>query len=148
MLRSYVEAIVRYRVSVVAILGLISVYLGVNLGNLRVEVDPDKNLPQGHPYIQAQNEIDDIFGGKNIAVIGIAPKQGDIFQPAVLKKVQKITDKLLLVPGIIRANVLSISANRAKDILGTEDGMVITPFMDWGLKRKSARIAAALPSGE
>lgn len=131
MLRSYVEAIVRYRVSVVAILGLISVYLGVNLGNLRVEVDPDKNLPQGHPYIQAQNEIDDIFGGKNIAVIGIAPKQGDIFQPAVLKKVQKITDKLLLVPGIIRANVLSISANRAKDILGTEDGMVITPFMDW-----------------
>ena len=130
MLRSYVEAIVRYRVAVMVILGVISVYLGANLGNLHVEVDPDKNLPQGHPYIQAQNEIDDIFGGKNIVVIGIAPKQGDIFQPIVLEKIQQITDKLLLVPGIIRANVLSISANRAKDILGTEDGMIVTPFME------------------
>ncbi|MEW6776004.1 MAG: efflux RND transporter permease subunit [Bdellovibrionota bacterium] len=130
MLRSYVEVIVRYRVAVVAILGVISVYLGVNLGNLHVEVDPDKNLPQGHPYIQAQNEIDDIFGGKNIALIGIAPKKGDIFQPIVLEKIQRITDNLLLVPGIIRANVLSISANRAKDILGTEDGMIVTPFME------------------
>lgn len=130
MLRSYVEAIVRYRVAVVAVLGVISVYLGVNLGNLHVEVDPDKNLPQGHPYIQAQNEIDEVFGGKNIVLIGIAPKKGDIFQPIVLEKIQRITDNLLLVPGIIRANVLSISANRAKDILGTEDGMIVTPFME------------------
>ncbi|MCW5830321.1 MAG: MMPL family transporter [Deltaproteobacteria bacterium] len=131
MLRKYVEFIVRYRAWVVAANVAVTLFLGFSLRHLRVEVDPDKNLPQGHPYIKAQNEIDSIFGGKNVVVIGIAPKDGDIFQPALLQKVQRITDKLLLEPGIIRANVLSVSANRAKDIVGTEEGMTVTPFMEY-----------------
>lgn len=131
MLRKYVEFIVRYRVWIVAANVAITLLLGFNLKNLRVEVDPDKNLPQHHPYIMAQNEIDGVFGGKNMVVIGIAPKDGDIFNPAVLGKIQRITDSLLLQPGIIRANVLSVSANRAKDIVGTEDGMTVTPFMEY-----------------
>ncbi len=131
MLRKYVEFIVRYRVWIVAANVAITLLLGFNLKNLRVEVDPDKNLPQHHPYIMAQNEIDEVFGGKNMVVIGIAPKDGDIFNPAILGKIRRITDSLLLQPGIIRANVLSVSANRAKDIVGTEDGMTVTPFMEY-----------------
>ncbi len=130
MLRKYVEFIVRYKIGVVVFLTAVSVFLGSRLGNLHVEVDPDKNLPQEHPYIQAQNEINSIFGGKNVVLIGLAPKEGDIFQSKLLGAVQRITDKLFLIPGVVRANVLSISANRAKDIVGTEEGMIVTPLME------------------
>ncbi len=130
ILRNYVEFIVRHRRPVFIALCAVTLFLGFHVGRLRIEVDPDRNLPQDHPYIKAQKEIDEDFGGKNLVIVGIAPKEGDIFQPKVLEKIQRITDKILLIPGVLRANVLSISANRAKDIVGTEEGMTVTPFME------------------
>ena len=62
-------------------------------------------------------------------VIGVTPKSGDIYQPAVLGKIQRITAALLQTQGVVKENLLSLSARRAKDIIGTADGMEVKPLM-------------------
>ena len=130
MLRRYVTFIVRYRIVVMLAAVAISVFFGSKIGNLRVVVDPNDNLPQEHPYVIASNEIERVFGGRNIVVIGVESTSGDVFQPNVLEKIQRITDGVLDIPGVIRSNVISLAARKAKDIVGTEEGMQVRQLME------------------
>lgn len=130
MLRRYVTFIVRYRVAVMLAAVAISLFFGSKIGNLRVVVDPNDNLPQEHPYVIASNEIERVFGGRNLVVIGVESASGDVFQANVLEKIQRITDGVLEIPGVIRSNVISLAARKAKDIAGTEEGMVVRQLME------------------
>ncbi|MEK7294260.1 MAG: MMPL family transporter [Nitrospirota bacterium] len=130
MLRRYVTFIVQYRIVVMLAAVAISVFFGSKIGNLRVVVDPNDNLPQEHPYVIASNEIERVFGGRNIVVIGVESASGDVFQPKVLEKIQRITDGVLDIPGVIRSNVISLAARKAKDIVGTEEGMQVRQLME------------------
>ena len=130
MLRRYVTFIVQYRIAVMLAAVAISVFFGSKIGNLRVVVDPNDNLPQEHPYVIASNEIERVFGGRNIVVIGVESTSGDVFQPKVLEKIQRITDGVLDIPGVIRSNVISLAARKAKDIVGTEEGMQVRQLME------------------
>ena len=115
-MRKYVEFIVRFRIAVIILIALITVFIGSRIKELKVEVDPDKNLPQSHPYVIAQNQIDKIFGGRNIVVIGVIPKEGDIFQPKILEKIMRITQKINEIPGAIKTNIFSISPKKTNNI--------------------------------
>ncbi|MGH7259290.1 MAG: efflux RND transporter permease subunit [Nitrospiraceae bacterium] len=130
MLRRYVTFIVRYRIVVMLAAVAISVFFGSKIGNLRVVVDPNDNLPQEHPYVIASNEIERVFGGRNLVVIGVESTSGDVFQPKVLEKIQRITDGVLDIPDVVRSNVISLAARKAKDIAGTEEGMVVRQLME------------------
>ena len=50
--------------------------------------------PKSHPYVQIQNRISDLFGGEAVVIIGVIASEGDIFTPAMLGKIQRITDRL------------------------------------------------------
>lgn len=130
MIRRYVTFIVRHRLVVMLAALALSLFFASRIGNLRVVVDPNANLPQEHPYVIATNEIERIFGGRNLVVIGVESASGDVFQPAVLEKIQRITDGVLEIPGVIRSNVISLAARKAKDIMGTEEGMVVRQLME------------------
>jgi predicted RND superfamily exporter protein len=130
MIRRYVTFIVRHRLVVMLATLALSLFFASRIGNLRVVVDPNANLPQEHPYVIATNEIERIFGGRNLVVIGVESVSGDVFQPAVLEKIQRITDGVLEIPGVIRSNVISLAARKAKDIMGTEEGMVVRQLME------------------
>ena len=129
MIRRYVTFIVRHRLVVMLAALALSLFFASRIGNLRVVVDPNANLPQEHPYVIATNEIERIFGGRNLVVIGVESVSGDVFQPVVLEKIQRITDGVLEIPGVIRSNVISLAAPKAKDIMGTEEGMVVRQLM-------------------
>ena len=128
-MRSYVEMILKFRWAVIALILLITAFLVMQAKNLKVIIDPDAVLPQSHPYVIGTNKIDKIFGSKFIAVIGITPKTGDIFQPHVLQKIQDFTREIRDKPGVVKANLLSLAANKAKDIRGNADGMEVRPLM-------------------
>jgi len=129
-MRRYVEWIIRHRILVVGITVLISGALVSQITQLRVIIDPNKMLPQDHPYVAATNDVEKLFGSKYIIVIGITPKRGDAFSPQVLSKVQRVTAAVLSAPGVVRENVLSLSARRAKNIEATADGIDVRPLME------------------
>ena len=129
MMRRYVEFIIRFRWPVVILVAIATAFMTYKGGSLTVIIDPNNIVPRSHPYIATTLKVEEVFGSRYVAVIGITPKQGDVFQPNVLEKVQRITNKLRETPRIVKTNLLSVAARRAKDIRGTKDGMEVKQMM-------------------
>ncbi|MFM7141814.1 MAG: efflux RND transporter permease subunit [Alphaproteobacteria bacterium] len=108
---------------------LVTALLAAGIGRLRVEVDPDRNLPQDHPWIAALNELHRTFGDKNLVVIGLFPVDGDPFTPAFLARVRRITDGLAAIPGVVRPLLHGIASPAMKEVRASGDGIVVTPIM-------------------
>jgi len=126
----YVDWIVRHRRFVVVAMLAVTAFWGSQLPALRVEIDPDANLPQDHPYIQALKTLEQTFGEKNLIVIGLFPKDGNIYTPAFLAKVQRITRRIGEVPGLIRATYLSIASPLVKAIEGDGETMLVRQALE------------------
>ncbi|MGH8488459.1 MAG: efflux RND transporter permease subunit [Gammaproteobacteria bacterium] len=74
--------------------------------------------------------IQDVFGGRNVIVIGVYPKHGDIYQPRVLEKITRIQKNITRIPEAVKHNVLSLAARKVKAINGTQEGMVVHPMLE------------------
>jgi predicted RND superfamily exporter protein len=129
MIRRYIEFIVRFRWAVLVLVAIATVFLHFKGQTLTVIIDPNNIVPRSHPFIATTLKVEEVFGSRYVAVIGITPKQGDVFQPKVLEKVQRITNKLRETPRIVKTNLLSVAARRAKDIRGTKEGMEVRQMM-------------------
>jgi predicted RND superfamily exporter protein/outer membrane lipoprotein-sorting protein len=130
VIRRLVEGVIRYRAAVLAATVLVTVVLGAQLKNLTVIIDPNNFLPPTHPDVVATNTVDSIFGSKYVVVIGITAREGDAFQPEILRKVQRITAAMGELPGVVPSNILSLSARRAKSISGSTDGLEVQALME------------------
>jgi predicted RND superfamily exporter protein/outer membrane lipoprotein-sorting protein len=128
-MKTYIEWVLRHRIAVITAIFLITALAISQARHLRIIIDPNTMLPQSHPYVITNLKVEKIFGSKNVVVVGITPRQGDIYQPAVLEKVRAITADLLQTPGVVKDNLLSLSARRAKDIAGTAEGLDVKQLM-------------------
>ncbi len=128
-MKKYLEQVIQYRWLVIALTLLLTGLAIHQARTLRIIIDPNTMLPQNHPYVDTSNRVEKLFGSKDIAIIGITPKTGDVFQPEVLRKVQKVTTALMQSPGVIKENLLSLTARRAKNIIGTAEGMEVRPLI-------------------
>ena len=129
-MRRYAEAVIRWRLAVIALTAVATALLGLQITQLRVIVDPARMLPQDHPYVSVTNRVEQLFGSKYVIVVGITPRDGTALAPAVLEKVRRMTDAFLAAPGVVRSSVASLAAPRAKGITGTPDGMAVRPLME------------------
>jgi hypothetical protein len=126
----YARFVIRYRHAVLAAIVGVTLGLGWAVTRLHVEIDPDRQLPQDHPFIQALNAVHEIFGDKNLIVVGLFPHDGKVFTPPFLKKVAEVTDRIRKIPGANPALVQSLAAPQVKEIRGTADGMEVTRVME------------------
>ncbi|MEO5350104.1 MAG: outer membrane lipoprotein-sorting protein [Magnetococcus sp. YQC-3] len=123
-------SIVRHPVHVIALFFLATVLLCMRLGSLVIVIDPDEVLPLDHPFVIVTKQIEKIFGNKLSAVIAITPREGDIFQPAVIDTLIRVTSAIETAPGVVRTNVASLAARKIKSISGNAEGMDVHPFLD------------------
>lgn len=126
----YIRWVIAHPRLVLIIVLAVTVALGAKIGVLRVEVDPDTQLPQSHPYIRALNRLHEIFGEKNLVFVGLFPKSGDVYDPAFLDKLAKVTERIGALPGLVQRTYLSLALPKSVDIRGTAGGMEIRPFLD------------------
>src|SRR5689334_3296409 len=119
--RSYAEFIVRHRIAVIVALLAVTGLLMSRMGSLKVDSDPNIWAPPAHPYVKTTKQIEQIFGGKNVTLVGIVPREGDVYQPKVLAKIKRIQDEVEQLPMAVRHNILSIAARKVKTIKGTAD---------------------------
>jgi len=89
-----------------------------------MEIRRRANLPDDHPYVNVQNRISDLFGGEAVVIIGVIAKQGDIFNAAVLGKVQRITERISHARSVIEPSVLSITAPHVKTVIGSDQNNI------------------------
>lgn len=127
---SYSKWLMRNRWPVILVMLALSGVLGAFGAGLKVVIDPATLSPQGHPYIQATNRVEKTFGSKYLMLIGVTPRSGDLFQPAVLDRVKRMTDKLSQTPGVVKATLMSLAARQARNIAGNDEGFEARPLMD------------------
>ena len=137
----YARSVVAHRVKIVAAVLAITAGLGTQLGSLHLEIRRRANLPGSHPYVQIQNRISDVFGGEAIVILGVIAREGDIFTPAMLGKIQRITDRLRASPNLIEPSLFSLAGPYVRTVLFDPGGAVrVDPLMDAG--PPSAEVAA------
>jgi hypothetical protein len=130
LLAASTRVVVRFRGLVVVALAVVTVVLALGARKLHVEANPDRLLPQEHPYIQTLNDLYRTFGDKNLVVIGLFPHDGVVFSPPFLARIAAITNRIEHLPGVNPGLVTSIASPQVKDIRGTADGIEVEPIME------------------
>lgn len=127
----YSRFIVRHRLAMVAGALLVTAFFAVQLFALRLEIRRRANLPDDHPYVVVQNRMSDLFGGEGVVIIGVIAESGDIYTPAILAAIFRITEAVGEIPQVIETSVFSLgSANARAIVADAEGGMDIHPLME------------------
>ena len=119
----YAQRVVRHRAWVLLAGLLVTGLLGSRIGVLALNNDPDIWAPQNHEFTRTTRELEKVFGGRNFTIVGVFPKQGDVYQPHVLEKIRALQAGIEQMPQAVRHNVVSLGARRVKDIAGDADGL-------------------------
>jgi predicted RND superfamily exporter protein len=125
----YAAWVVRHRLLVVAGALVTTIILALGAARLHVEIDPDRMLPQEHPHMKTAQEVRRLFNVYNLVVVGLFPKDGDVFSPAFLKKLAEVTARIGKIPGLKPALLQSLAAPNVKYLHGTVEGMDVEPVM-------------------
>jgi predicted RND superfamily exporter protein len=102
-------------------------FMGLNATKLQLEAGFEKQLPQGHEYIQTFEKFRAQLFGANRLTIAVHARQGDIWNQAALTQVLKVTDAVTYLPGVDRTSVTSLWTPNVFFTEITEDGFRAEP---------------------
>jgi len=130
MLRKHIERIVRFPVTIIILAIFATAFFAYQFKDLHMVLDPKAILPQDHPYVKLNNEIEKQFGGSRVVVIGVASKDGDIFNPSDIEKIRLINEEAKKLPGILENNVVSIADRKVKYVKAEGDSLEIKGLLE------------------
>ncbi len=126
--------VVRYPKIILAIIAAITVFMLMQLGQLRWETDARVYMPNGHPAIKYDEKIEHLFGAKDAIVIIIKNDGKSIYNKETLERVGRISEKVAALPGVIANRVLDVaSLSTATVFEGNDDSMGAVRLMADGV---------------
>ena len=85
------ELFTKYRIQVLVILTIGGIWLSAGIQYLKVDTNPDNYFPESSRVKIANVKIGEAFGGSTQISILV---EGDIFEPELLKNIEKLTDHI------------------------------------------------------
>ena len=99
------------------------------LPRLTKDTRSDAFMPPDHPALVYRDKVKEIFGLQDPMVVAVMNEgPTGIFNPHSLKLVSWLTERISEIPGVDPDRVTSLATE--KDIIGTEDGMLVEPFFE------------------
>ena len=129
-MRSYVEWIIKFRVPVMIGIAIITAIFAGAASTVKIDINRKNQLPANHPLVKIEDKVVEDFGGARVVALALVATQGTIYTPSLLAKIQRITESVEAIPGVVHSNVLSIAAQRAKSIEGNAGGLTVQPLME------------------
>ena len=123
-MKALVNDIVELRKIILFLVVVITLFLGYQIKNIKIDSDVTHYLPQKDPVVKLFNKIGDEFGANSIAMI--AMETDDVFKPAVLTDIADVTEKLNGIKGVLSVNSLTDII----DIKKTKDGLEIGKLIE------------------
>ena len=119
------------RLAVLVVCALLTLVLGIVAGlKLTLNASFEKMIPSGHPYIQNYLEHrNDLRSLGNALRIVVENTDGDVYDPKYLDTLRKISDELVLTPGVDRSWVKSLWTPAVRWTEVTEEGFRGGPVM-------------------
>ncbi|TMB00016.1 MAG: cyclic nucleotide-binding domain-containing protein [Deltaproteobacteria bacterium] len=106
--------LVRYPVVFVAANLLVTAVLGVFALRIRIESSLESVLPAGDPKVEYYTRVRATFGSDDVGVVGV--RADDIFAPATIGKIARVTDALGRISGVERVLSIANAVDPAEDV--------------------------------
>lgn len=113
---------------VIVLVVALTMGLASQMAKMQIETDTEAFIPEGHQATLNNDRMKEIFGTPDLLWIGVIRDDGGIYQSDTLDVIQKITERIRLLPGIVDMDVVSVATE--DNIRGTVDGMEVEPFME------------------
>ena len=121
---AYADFVLRYRWVIVILLVAATIVAASQIHKLDIRNDPDTLLPPSNRYVATNLYAEHNFGMGNLMVFALKVKEGDIWQPWFINKIQKIHNELVALPHSREANFIDIAAQKIKYMGADENGLV------------------------
>jgi predicted RND superfamily exporter protein len=123
------EVLIQQRRWVIAVVMILTAAMAWMAAHVEVKTVFSDLLPKNHPYVAVNQKFKATFGGSNMVSIMLETEQGDIFDPKVLAKVQKVTVGLQQVDSIDTYQIVSIASKKVKEVRASTEGVESRPIM-------------------
>lgn len=120
----YAHFVIRNRWPIMIALLILTILLGIFIKDLDVRNDPDTLLPASNRYVATNLYAEHKFGMGNLMVFVLKLKEGDIYQPWFINKIQEVHRKLVALPTSRPANFIDLAAHKIKYMGADEAGLV------------------------
>src|SRR5215471_6591918 len=150
-MEAYVRFLLRHRWPVLILSALVTIFLGYELSNTKLQMNFLDFYPPTHPYTQLARKHARMFGSANVLVTSVEVKEGDIFNVETLNKINRLTIALISTPGVNPWQVLSIAHPKVRNIIITSTGVKVLPLFHPGPPKEPkdvARIKKAVYTNE
>lgn len=126
-----ITKVIQFRwIVIAAVIGL-TAFLGLQIKNLKIVINPNTMLPQHHQNVIGTNVAEELFGSKHVVVIGVSSADGgNALNQNVLEVVQQLSEKMPAIEGVKGYTLMSVTADRAKSITANGDELVIEPLLE------------------
>ena len=106
------------------VITLMTVLLGWQASQLKLDSGFEKQLPKNHPYIQVLKQHQAQFGGGNTVLLAVTQKEGkgDIYNGPFLASLKTATDAVFYLPGVDRTRVSSLFTPNTRYLEVVEGG--------------------------
>jgi len=109
---------------------LLTVLLGWQASDLRVNASFEKMMPLSHPFIKNyQSNADSLRGLGNSVRIVVAATEGNIYNARYIETLRNISDEVFLIPGVDRSFMKSLWMSVVRWTEITEEGYKGGPVM-------------------
>ncbi|MCP4727922.1 MAG: RND family transporter [bacterium] len=125
-MRKYADFIINNPKKIILIAVLISIVLATGIRKIQFNENIKSFLPTDMPSRLTLNELEEIFGGSDVALIGIGNEDESIFNVGTLQKIKAITDSLEVMDGINRVTSLAT----IKYMKGHDWGLEVIPYLE------------------
>ncbi len=130
--RRYAEFCLRNKSIILLVMLLLTLLGAWYVPKVDIRNDPDTLLPPENRYVATNAYAEHNFGMGNLMVIGLKVKEGTIYQPWFINRVQEIHRKLEALPNSINANFLSLAAQKVKFMGADDNGLVFKRLIPTG----------------
>lgn len=113
--------VVRFPKSILALIAIITVFMLMQLGQLRWETDARVYMPKGHAAIKYDEKIEHLFGAKDAIVIIIKNDGKTVYNKETLERVGRISEKVAALPGVIANRVLDVASLSTATVFEGDD---------------------------
>jgi predicted RND superfamily exporter protein len=102
------NAVFRNRLWVIFAFTLITLFLGYQASQLKLDAGFTKNIPLNHEYMLNYMKHRKDFGGANSILVSVCDKNGDIYNQNFFDTLKNVHDQLFFINGVDRSLVTSL----------------------------------------
>ena len=121
-MKQVATTIFKFRLHVLLVLALVTLFLGYHASHLKVATDFSKMVHQTHEYMENYRPFKKLFGGGNQIRVSVSRSEETILDPDFLKTFRKINEDVFFTKGIDRRTVRSMVSPETVVVFINEEG--------------------------